>query len=418
MKTKILSAILLIVTLILSIPVSTFAAENSRIDYAISEFLDPSGAIIAVSSKGEWDIFPENSIPAIEEAAKTDVDFVLIDIKKTADDELIVFSDETTERMLFCDSVLSVSEVNFSELLKYHLKNSCGGSAETESEYFIPTLKEALDCAKEIDIPLILRAKAELLPAISELLNKENAHSMCIVSVTGTKKELRAAVEETENLPYIIGTKKGNVVFDVISFVNTLDELGGAGVELKTVNAYGINYYKSLVGSFSEKMRIIADPTIPEECGSRQDSIKWWDDLISRGYSVIITDHADIISEYKKENSLSRERLQEVFDKYVTNHKLPDFKDEVLNDLKKAYTDAVSAAEEVLQDSTASNQQLNDCYTALVKAANDISKNYSALEDGSAGTTVTVPRILLCVAAVIVVVAVQIYFFKRRKKVG
>lgn len=419
MKRKLLTIVLVILCFFSLTPViSVSAAESPRTDYAISEFLTPTGNLIAVSSKGEWDFFPENSIPAIEEAAKTDVDFVLIDIKKTSDGELIVFSDETTERMLFSDTVFTVSETAYSELKKYPLKNACGGSNEEKTEYFIPTLSNALECAKTNDIPLILRASAELIPEITEKLAAQDALSMCIIMTQSGKKEITAAVNSCEHKPYIIGTKKGNVIFDVVSFVNTLDELNASGVELKTVNAYGINYYKSVVGSFAEKMRVIADPTEPEECGSRQDSIKWWDDLISRGYSVIITDHADIISEYKKDNKLARERLQEVFDKYVTNHRLPDFRDENLNDLKKAYTDAVTAADAVLQDYSASNQQLNDCFSALIKAANDINKNFSALEDGSAGTTITVPRILLCAAAVTVVVAVQIYFFKRRKKVG
>ena len=61
---------------------------------------------------------------------------------------------------------------------------------------------------------------------------------------------------------------------------------------------------------------------------------------------------------------------------------------------------------------------MQQCCSKLNKAANDVNKNFTSLEDGSAGTTVTPGRIILCVAAVIVVIAVQIYFFRRRKKVG
>ena len=53
----------------------------------------------------------------------------------------------------------------------------------------------------------------------------------------------------------------------------------------------------------------------------------YWNDLISRGYSVIITDHAERFSEYKADCLEARAELQEIYDKYVTNHTLPDFRD-------------------------------------------------------------------------------------------
>ncbi|MBR3767304.1 MAG: hypothetical protein IKL10_03575 [Clostridia bacterium] len=419
MKTKIfslISAVLMI--LVLFIPtVSADETESfSRTENSIKTFLDGQGAIIGVSSKGEWDEYPENSVPAIKAAAETDIDFVLLDVKKTSDGTLIIFSDDTTERMLSAEEIFTVSATDYKTLSEFYLKKACGGSNEKISEYKIPTLEEAIACAKENDIPLILRSSASLISDVTDILSENNALSTSILMTDGSKKEITSALSECEQKPYLIGTKKGNVIFAISSYVSFLDGIDACGVELKTGNRYGINYYYSVVGGFSEKMRVIANPTVPEECGARQDSEKWWSDLISRGYSVIITDHADMFSKYKERTNEARERLQKLYDKYVTNHTLPVFKDENLNDLKKAYTDAVSLTESLLADKSSSFQDLNDGYAALSKAANDININFSALEDGSAGTTVTLPRILLCIAAVIVVIAVQIYFFKRRKK--
>ena len=203
-----------------------------------------------------------------------------------------------------------------------------------------------------------------------------------------------------------------------MSYVKGLENMSAAAVELKTGNRYGINYYRSLLNNYGASLRIIADPTTPEISGYREDCEMYWDDLISRGYSVIITDHAERFSQYKESCAEARSELQELYDKYVTNHTLPDFKDEILSDLKKAYTDAVARSEKLLGDSSSSLRDMQECYSGLFKAANDVNKNFSSLEDGSAGTTVTPVRIALCVAAVAVVVIVQIYFFKRRKKVG
>ena len=86
-----------------------------------------------------------------------------------------------------------------------------------------------------------------------------------------------------------------------------------------------------------------------------------------------------------------------------------------MNDYKKAYNDAVTAAETLLADSSSSLQDMRDAYTKLSAAMKDIELHYEELEAGTAGKTVTVPRILLCAAFAAAVVIVQVYFFKRRK---
>ena len=416
MKVKVFTLILAVLTLFSVFSVTSFADEQeNRIKASMDSILTPDGGIIGVSSKGEWKNYPENSIPAIKEAAKTDIDFIAVDANIAGCGTLILFSDDTTERMLDADSVFNIAETNYSVLSEYKLKNSCGGSNEKATFYTIPTLDEAIDCAKENDIPLIIRCKASIINEVSKLLAEKNALSMCIVMTSASAKEISEELKDIKEKPYIIGSKKGNVIFAITSYVNSLEEISAVGTELKTGNRYGINFYPGLLEKYSANMRVISDPTTPEISGYREDSEIWWNDLISRGYSVIITDHAELFCEYKERTEKARVALKSLYDKYVTNHTLPVFKDEVLSDLKKAYTDAVAYAETLLSDNSSSLNDLSDCYAKLFKAANDVNKNFSALEDGSAGTTITLPRILLCIGAAIVVVVVQIYFFKRRK---
>ncbi len=417
MKIKFLSVLLILILTIICITPVSFAAEaNERTKASVAELISSDGKVLGVSSKGEWDEYPENSLQAIEEAAKTNIDFVLVDVKITSDGVLILFSDDTTERMLASETVFTISETDYSELSSFYLKVSCGGSEAEASSYKIATLEEALVVSKTNDIPLILRCDAALIPDITSVLSEKEMLESCVLVSDGNKKELNSYLSECQEKPYIIGAKKGNVVFDIFSYAKNLEQLDAAGLELKTSNRYGINYYYSVLKKLSENLRIIADPTNPETCGARQDSEKWWDDLISRGYSVIITDHAELFADYQKRTDEAKTRLQQLYDKYVTNHTLPVFKDENLNDIKKAYTDAVVLTESLLKDPSAALIDINDAYSLLSKTANDISKNFSALEDGTAGTTVTVPRIILCVLAVAAVITVQIYFFRRRRK--
>ncbi|MBQ3537744.1 MAG: glycerophosphodiester phosphodiesterase family protein [Clostridia bacterium] len=398
--------------------VSADEVKKASAEETVKEFLNNDGRIMGIASKGKWDTFPENSIPALKAAAETGIDMILVDVKQTSDKKLILFSDDTTERMLFSDTVYTVSETTFSELSAHFLRNSCGGSNEKASSCKIPTLDEALSFGKEADTALVIRCDASVIPAVSEEVNSAGMKECVIIMTEASPKETENALSQCKESPHIINTIKGNVIFVINNFVNSIEKQGFSGVQLKTGNRYGINFYPSLLSKYSSKMRVIADPTNPETCGARQDSESWWNDLISRGYSVIITDHPDIFTEYLERTDKSRERLQSLFDKYVTNHTLPDFKDDALNDMKKAYTDAVSEAERLLSDNSSAVCDMVDCYAALSKAANDISINFSSIEDGSAGTTVTLPRILLCIAFAAAAVAVQVYFFKRRKKEG
>ncbi len=417
MKLKIFSIIVSLTVLLAAFMPLASATEKSRIEQSIKSFSDPRGTIIGVSSKGEWGEYPENTIKAIAAAAKTDIDFVAVDVKRTLCGTLILFSDDTTERMLDSEDIFTVADTDYSVLSAYRLKNACGGSNEKVSEESIPTLKEAIGTAKKKDIPLLIRCEASLIPEVTKVLSEEKAIGMCAVMTNGSIKELTEALKGLEELPLLASSIKGNVIFNILSYVKGLQTLSASAVELKTGNRYGINYYRSLLDGYSENLRIIADPTTPEISGYREDSEMYWNDLISRGYSVIITDHAQRFSEYKKDCNKARENLQQLYDKFVTNHTLPDFRDEILSDLKKGYTDAVANAESLLADNSASLQDMQECCSKLFKAANDVNKNFSSLEDGTAGTTVTPVRIALCVIAVAVVIIVQIYFFRRRKKV-
>ncbi len=416
MKLKVLSLIIAVFSAF-SLLFVTASADESRIEASMKSFSQPSGEIIGISSKGEWDRHPENSVPALIAAAETDIDFVAIDIRKTADGVLIAFSDDTTERMLYSEQTFTVSDTAYEKLSALPLRTGCGGSNEKASENTIPTMEEMIKAAGAYDIPLILRCGIDIVKDVTKKLSDLGATDMCIVMTNGKVKEITPALSDAENKPLIIGAIKGNVIFNIMSYINGLEEAGASGVQLNTTNRYGINYYRSLLSSYSAKMRVICDTTTPEVSGFREDSEMYWNDLISRGYSVIITDHAQRFCEYKTDCNEARAALQELYDRYVTNHTLPDFRDEYLSDIKKAYTDAVSAAEALLSDASSSLRDMQECFSKLNKAANDVNKNFSSLEDGSAGTTVTPVRIALCVAAVIAVVVVQIYFFRKRKKV-
>lgn len=377
---------------------------------------DPDGPLVGVSNRGLRREYPENSLAGIIAAGKTGVGYVLTDVRKTADGVFILFADDTTERMLDCPEVKTVAETSFAELTEYSLKEYSGGAGAKGSGETIPTLEQALAAAKDNGFSLLLKTDVSLLSALCDYLAAKDKTGDTALLVNAKASEIAAALAGRENLPPVLGVKRGNVIFSVWFYLKQAKEGGLSGVQLQTTNRYGVNFHQTVLGRFKGNLRAVADPTDSRLCGAREDSEKWWDDLIARGYSVIVTDEAALFADYLTRNDAARERLNGLYTRYTVQWKLPEIASPRFNDYYKAYTDAKTEAERILSDASVSNREISDCAAALQKAVDDINANYGALEQGSAGLTVTAPRVALCVGAVIVVVAVQVFFFKRRKK--
>lgn len=393
------------------------STQNSQV-YSENESMkllcNPNGRVLGVSSRGDRVNFPENSLEAVRAAAKTGIDFILVDIRKTADGVLVLFGDDTTQRMFLSNDIREISSLTYDELSKMPLLNAKGGNTY-ETEFFVPTLDAALADACSGGYALILNTPEYLLQETGEALQKNSAYKYAAVMTPADADSVSRAFSGLQNIPLVIGEKKGNIIFSVNSYVKDYKAISAVGINLKTTNRYGINFTSAVLKNFNGSMRAVANTSDPQNCGAREDSEKWWNDLISRGYSVIVTDYPELFNEYLSRCESARERLLISYREKVENFTLPDFKNEALNDYKKAYNDAVTFAKELLSDESSSYQDLCDAYTGLLRAAAEISINFNAIEEGSAGKTVTAPRILLCIAAAIAVILVQIYFYKRRK---
>ena len=377
---------------------------------------NPDGGVIGVSNRGMRRDYPENSLEGVLAAGRTGIGWVLTDVRKTADGVFVLFADETTERMLDAPEAMTVAEATLAELQAHPLKAYSGGAGAQASESRVPTLEQALGAARNEGFSLLLKTDLSLLPGLCDYLTEKNAAGFTALLVNAKAQDIAAALAGRDNCPPVIGVKRGNVIFAVWSYLKKAAEGGFAGVQLQTTNRYGVNFHQTVLGRFPGKLRAVADPTDPRLCGAREDSEKWWDDLISRGYSVIVTDEAELFAEYMARNDAARARLNGLYARYTAQWKLPNFRSALFNDYKKAYTDAITEAERILGDAAVSTREMNDCAAALQKAVDDINANYAALEEGRAGSTVSAPRIAICAAAAAVVVAVQVYFFKKRKK--
>lgn len=91
---------------------------------------------------------PENSLPAFRRAVEAGLG-VELDVQLTTDDCLVVFHDETLERM--CGDPRKLHELSYGELQRLHL---------LDTEARIPLLRDVLD-ALGADTPVVVEIKSE-----------------------------------------------------------------------------------------------------------------------------------------------------------------------------------------------------------------------------------------------------------------
>ena len=379
-----------------------FAADTGELTAA-------RGGIVGISNRGLRSQYPENSLAAVHAAADAGLNYVLVDVSRTSDGVLVLAEAHAAARMLGTEKE-DVADYTYAELAALPLRDRVGGKGNGATSHKIPTLAEAVADTDAAGITLVLKFDASLCDAVNETAGAEN----CVWYITGKTDAAVSAVRTYGKTRTMIAEKRSNIIFSVLSFVKNLRDAGAAGAVLKTTNRYGVIYYKSTLAKCGG-LRAIADTSDAVTAGAREDTVKWWDDLISRGYSAIITDDAEGFADYLAQNAAARDRLQGLLDT-VNTMTLPDLSVAPFSDYTKNYNDAMNSVSALLSYASASSQDMRDAYTALKSAVTALEVNFEAIESGTAGNTVTLPRILLCAGAAAAVIAVQVYFFKRRKK--
>ena len=120
---------------------AAFSAMAERhTDLLLRELRDPkSDYVFVVAHRADWRNFPENSLEAIESAIQMGVDIVELDVRRTADGELVVCHDRTIDRTT--NGKGKISELTLDYIRSRNLR--AGHKAVTR--YKMPTLAEALD---------------------------------------------------------------------------------------------------------------------------------------------------------------------------------------------------------------------------------------------------------------------------------
>lgn len=132
--------------------------------------------IMVVAHRGAHTVFPENSVPAIQEALEIGVDFVEIDIRHTKDSVLVLMHDKTLDRTTNGEGL--VENYTLNEIKKLKLRNANGSL----SEIGIPTLKEILTIF-EHKISFDLDIKTPMFLSVIEMIEEHSLFESTIFLV-------------------------------------------------------------------------------------------------------------------------------------------------------------------------------------------------------------------------------------------
>jgi len=147
----------------------------------------PTEAIVVIAHRGDKESAPENTLPAIEAAIEIGADYVEIDVRTTADGELVVIHNSTVDQRT--DGNGRVREMTFAEI------RSLDAGSWYDSSFAgtkIPTAEEAMLCAKG-RINVFLEVKAASPEDIVALLDSTDMFESTIVyDGTAALKEMRA----------------------------------------------------------------------------------------------------------------------------------------------------------------------------------------------------------------------------------
>lgn len=337
---------------------SAIAADASDI---VSDFSDGKKNIICIAHRGDWHSFPENSAEAINAAAEYDA--VSVDVRLTADGKPVLMADEKVDRMSVDGEGKSVSgkvsSFTLAQLKELYLRESNGGTDKKKTTCRIPELKEIYETAagrtavmlnvQENDFKTVYDY-VKALGKLDETVFRINAKPQKIIELTRDLDEVN-----------VTGNYQGNIIFLATSAVKKYFAANIYTIEMGSTNGNGVLYDNFLMKRFVGSKRAMVS-MVNGRCGKRADNETGWDDLISRGYSVIETDFPAELTEYIRKNETAATDLEKNIDIYANTDLSP-----YTSETEKAFSSALSAAKKTL-DGRSSFSELTDARSALQSA--------------------------------------------------
>lgn len=196
----------------------------------------PDGEVMVVAHRGCWRGVSENTLDAVRACIAFGVDMVELDVRRTADGQLVLMHDETLDRMT--DGQGPVSARTLAETRALKVKAEKGGPTAALTERRVPTYAEALDLAKG-RILINVDAKADVY---------EEAYRMAVARGMGDQVLLKSGEPAevvlaqpwwSDKIRYNPNIQPGRLGADPLAVIDSYKALKPIGYEInvKTIAA-------------------------------------------------------------------------------------------------------------------------------------------------------------------------------------
>ena len=337
---------------------SAIAADASDI---ASDFSDGKKNIICIAHRGDWHSFPENSAEAINAAAEYDA--VSVDIRLTADGKPVLMADEKVDRMSVDSEGKSVSgkvsSFTLAQLKELYLRESNGGTDKKKTTCRIPELKEIYETAAG-RTAVMLNVQENDFKTVYDYVKALGKLDETVFRINAKPKKIIELTRDLDGVN-VTGNYQGNIIFLATSAIKKYFAANIYTIEMGSTNGNGVLYDNFLMKRFVGSKRAMVS-MVNGRCGKRADNEAGWDDLISRGYSVIETDFPAELTEYIRKTETAATDLEKNIDIYANTDLSP-----YTSETEKAFSSALSAAKKTL-DGKSSFSELTDARSALQSA--------------------------------------------------
>lgn len=399
--------IFLLVTVLTLAGFFTLNAGASDAKERTACFTENNTEVVCVAHRGDWHSYPENSAEAVKAAAEYGV--VSVDIKLTADGQPVLMADETVDRMCADADGKAVSDkVNsftLSDLKELRLRGGNGADRTIVTDFIPASLEDAAEAAGT-DAALMLNLSCSDFNAVYEKAKELNILDRVIFRFSESNKKILETVKGFSDIS-TCGNYQGNIIFLATGAIKNSFANGINTVELGSANGHGVLYDNFLMKRFESRGKAMVS-MVNGRCGKRADSEIGWDDLISRGYSIIETDYPKELSDYIQKTDSAKAELERYLSLYEDTDLSP-----YTTDTETAFSNAVSQAKAVLKKSS-SLSEVENARFSLQSAADKLTVGAKkAVTLSFKVTPGRIAAVVLCGAAVLVS---QILLYKRREK--
>ncbi len=397
----------LVSVLILIISVSSFLSLNVSAD----EIKMIDSEIFVVSRGGDTRIHPQNSLEAIEACLDLDVDAISATARKTKDGKIVLFESESTLDICVDKSGQridkKIAETDYNTLSSYFLLSPDGKSLSKKTNSKILLMDDAFKAIKGKMIMIIDCEKAIIDDVYDTLFFSGNVKDVIIRCTDMKAEELLTWANGKTPKPEIMASYNGNVIFTANQVYKFACDNKFCGAEFTSKNPYGVIFEDAFTKNFST-VKTLARVYNPQFCGGRPDSVTGWEDIISRGYTIIETGNAAEFSAYVSLVETNMASLKILYDRY-SNMNIVNFSPESTEEFNKRLEEARLI---LTSEHASSVTDITKCIENLKLAA----ENLKISEGDTSLIKVTPMKIFWIIFAIALFSAAQFYIFRKTKK--